>query len=77
MPASSRVTWPPRARWPSARGWDFEARFLRQRLTYTYELSRARCATRRDAEPGDIHHSIGNGQVDFADTIGALKAHRY
>lgn len=26
----------------------------------------------RDAEPGYIHHSIGNGQVDFADTIAAL-----
>ncbi len=26
----------------------------------------------RDAEPGYIHHSIGNGQVDFADTVAAL-----
>jgi sugar phosphate isomerase/epimerase len=26
----------------------------------------------RDAEPGYIHHSIGNGQVDFADTATAL-----
>jgi sugar phosphate isomerase/epimerase len=26
----------------------------------------------RDAEPGYIHHSIGNGQVDFADTARAL-----
>ncbi|HET9871430.1 MAG TPA: sugar phosphate isomerase/epimerase [Propionibacteriaceae bacterium] len=26
----------------------------------------------RDAEPGYIHHSIGNGQVDFADTAAAL-----
>jgi sugar phosphate isomerase/epimerase len=26
----------------------------------------------RDAEPGYIHHSIGKGQVDFADTIAAL-----
>jgi sugar phosphate isomerase/epimerase len=26
----------------------------------------------RDAEPGYIHHSIGNGQVDFADTAQAL-----
>ena len=26
----------------------------------------------RDAEPGYIHHSIGNGQVDFADTADAL-----
>jgi sugar phosphate isomerase/epimerase len=26
----------------------------------------------RDAEPGYIHHSIGNGQVDFADTTAAL-----
>ncbi|MFC4223780.1 sugar phosphate isomerase/epimerase family protein [Lysinibacter cavernae] len=26
----------------------------------------------RDAEPGYIHHSIGNGQVDFAATIAAL-----
>ncbi len=27
----------------------------------------------RDAEPGYIHHSIGNGQVDFADAIAALE----
>src|SRR6185436_8034254 len=26
----------------------------------------------RDAEAGYIHHSIGNGQVDFADTASAL-----
>jgi len=26
----------------------------------------------RDAEPGYIHHSIGNGQVDFADAAAAL-----
>jgi sugar phosphate isomerase/epimerase len=26
----------------------------------------------RDAEPGYIHHSIGNGQVDFADATKAL-----
>ena len=26
----------------------------------------------RDAEPGYIHHSIGRGQVDFADTVAAL-----
>ncbi len=26
----------------------------------------------RDAEPGYIHHSVGNGQVDFADTAAAL-----
>ena len=26
----------------------------------------------RDAEPGYIHHSIGNGEVDFADTAAAL-----
>jgi sugar phosphate isomerase/epimerase len=26
----------------------------------------------RDAEPGYIHHSIGHGQVDFADTVAAL-----
>jgi sugar phosphate isomerase/epimerase len=26
----------------------------------------------RDAEPGYIHHSVGNGQVDFADTATAL-----
>ena len=27
----------------------------------------------RDAEPGYIHHSIGNGQVNFADAIAALE----
>ncbi|WP_432545849.1 sugar phosphate isomerase/epimerase family protein [Kineococcus sp. SYSU DK004] len=26
----------------------------------------------RDASPGDIHHSIGRGDVDFADTVAAL-----
>ena len=26
----------------------------------------------RDAEPGYIHHSLGNGVVDFADTVAAL-----
>lgn len=26
----------------------------------------------RDAEPGYIHHSIGNGEVDFADAVTAL-----
>jgi sugar phosphate isomerase/epimerase len=26
----------------------------------------------RDAEPGYIHHSIGNGEVDFADAVRAL-----
>lgn len=26
----------------------------------------------RDAEPGYIHHSIGNGQVDFPDAVDAL-----
>jgi len=31
----------------------------------------------RDAEPGYIHHSIGNGQVDFADTIAALEQSSY
>lgn len=31
----------------------------------------------RDAEPGYIHHSIGNGQVDFADTAEALAAAGY
>ena len=31
----------------------------------------------RDAEPGYIHHSIGNGQVDFADTIAALEQGGY
>lgn len=27
----------------------------------------------RDATPGDIHHSIGNGVVDFADGLAALR----
>lgn len=31
----------------------------------------------RDAEPGYIHHSIGNGQVDFADAIAALEQSGY
>lgn len=31
----------------------------------------------RDAEPGYIHHSIGNGQVDFADAIAALEESGY
>lgn len=31
----------------------------------------------RDAEPGYIHHSIGNGQVDFAGTVAALEAIGY
>ena len=31
----------------------------------------------RDAEPGYIHHSIGNGQVDFADSIAALEQSGY
>jgi sugar phosphate isomerase/epimerase len=31
----------------------------------------------RDAEPGYIHHSIGNGQVDFADAIAALAQSGY
>ena len=26
----------------------------------------------RDAEPGYIHQSIGNGEVDFADAVSAL-----
>jgi sugar phosphate isomerase/epimerase len=31
----------------------------------------------RDAEPGYIHHSIGNGKVDFADAIAALAEINY
>jgi sugar phosphate isomerase/epimerase len=31
----------------------------------------------RDAEPGYIHHSIGNGRVDFADTIAVLEGIGY
>ncbi|WP_460947602.1 sugar phosphate isomerase/epimerase family protein [Okibacterium endophyticum] len=31
----------------------------------------------RDAEPGHIHHSIGNGVVDFEDLVAALAEHRY
>ena len=27
----------------------------------------------RDATPGNIHHSIGNGAVDFADTVAAIE----
>ncbi|HEY5788685.1 MAG TPA: TIM barrel protein [Microlunatus sp.] len=38
------------------------------------ELAGARIAHvhLRDAEPGYIHHSIGSGCVDFADTVAAL-----
>lgn len=38
------------------------------------ELARSRISHvhLRDAEPGYIHHSIGNGRVDFADTVAAL-----
>jgi sugar phosphate isomerase/epimerase len=31
----------------------------------------------RDAEPGYIHHSIGNGQVDFVDAVAALEQSNY
>jgi len=31
----------------------------------------------RDAEPGYIHHSVGRGEVDFADLVDALAAHGY
>lgn len=31
----------------------------------------------RDAEPGYIHHSIGNGKVDFADALDALERSGY
>ena len=31
----------------------------------------------RDAVPGDIHLSIGNGKVDFADLLEAFKEHAY
>lgn len=39
--------------------------------------SRIRHVHLRDAEPGYIHHSIGNGQVDFADTATALAEINY
>ncbi len=31
----------------------------------------------RDASPGNIHHSIGNGEVDFAGTVAALERGSY
>ena len=31
----------------------------------------------RDAEPGYIHHSIGNGRVDFVDALDALEQSGY
>jgi len=34
--------------------------------------SRIRHVHVRDAEPGYIHHSVGKGQVDFADAVAAL-----
>jgi sugar phosphate isomerase/epimerase len=37
-----------------------------------YFADRIRHVHLRDAEPGYIHHSIGNGQVDFADAARAL-----
>jgi sugar phosphate isomerase/epimerase len=39
--------------------------------------SRIRHVHLRDAEPGYIHHSIGNGQVDFVDTVTALAEINY
>lgn len=40
---------------------------------FVHEFSdRIRHVHLRDAEPGYIHHSIGNGQVDFADSVAAL-----
>ena len=39
--------------------------------------SRIRHVHLRDAEPGYIHHSIGNGQVDFVDALDALEQSGY
>jgi len=39
--------------------------------------ARTRHVHLRDAEAGYIHHSIGNGTVDFADLVAALASHGY
>lgn len=39
--------------------------------------ARTRHVHLRDAEPGYINHSIGRGQVDFADAVAALSAAGY